>query len=127
MRREDQYYDDPISKDTKPAPDRNALYRCEHLIMLDGKLFGVFSNDSGNYSVQIGDIRSYLNKNGRTNEEAIYSGAYCFHKDGELYHIHDGRMGKSDATFSYDGYIKGGASQLFLNHSWTRRKNLKKI
>lgn len=106
----EEYYDDPISKDTKPIPDRNVLYKCERLIMLEGKLFGVFSNNSSNYSVEIGKICPYIYKEQHNKEMHAFLdviGRYYFWKDGELYYVGYG-FGKSDAVYACDGYIKGG-------------------
>lgn len=77
---QDNTYDDPISGDTKPAPDKSILYKCERLIMMDGKIYGIYSNESGSYSIELGPIRSYIINN---------KGESCLGNSGSYYSYSD--------------------------------------
>lgn len=125
----DNYYRDPISKETKPLPDKDKTYKCERLIMVEGDLFGVFSNDSGNYSVKIGPIQPYLIDQYGKSKPAEYAGGYYFYENGLLlsfdYHGMDRQLRYGNCTnviFAYDGHIEGGGISI-IPKSFLEKKN----
>lgn len=118
----DNYYEDPISKETKPLPDKDKTYKCERLIIVEGDLFGVFSNDSGNYSVKIGPIRPYLiDQYGKS--KPAEPGDYYFYENGLLLSFdYHGYGDCTDVIFAYDGHIEGGGISI-IPKSFLEKKN----
>lgn len=121
------FYTDPISKETKPIPEQEKTYKCERLIMADGELFGVFSNDTGNYSVKIGPIQPYLIDQYGKSKPAEHSGGYYFYENGTLISFdYLNRALRYDnctnAIFAYDGHIEGGDISI-IPKSFIEKKN----
>lgn len=106
---QDNIYNDPISGDTKPAPTKDVLYKCERIIIVDGKLYGIFSNENGNYSVKLGPISSFIiDKNGKSS--LSNGGNYYSYSDNKIvYQNQNLGIGECniDELYVCDGRIEG--------------------
>lgn len=126
----EKVYQDPISGDTKENPDENSLYKCERLIMMDGKLYGIFSNNSGNYSVRIGLVRPfYIDYYGNSELES-YDGAYHTYSDNGIFRQVGYRIEKCNdkVVFVCDGCINGSlliTPKSFLETKYQLEKEVK--
>lgn len=108
---DNNYFEYRISGDMKPAPDKNKLYKCDQLIMVDGRLYGIFTNDSSSYSIDLYKISLCgIEKNGEI-DNGRYLGDYYSSNDNELYPPKLWDRHTSYVTMC-DGYIRNNSNNI---------------
>ncbi len=74
---------DGISGKTVAAPDKNKTYRCEKILLIEGKPIGLFSDGTDSFALRLGKVRTWLFDEYGSTEYANFAGrSYSIDGDG---------------------------------------------